>query len=107
MQDRIRSVLEAVARDLAATRWFPESTYRVPLHAGFTFRDALHIMPYLMRWALPTAMPRRFCKLGPGAPTALTFSRTGGVASEDRPSLARSAGVDALSGGRRKGGDAA
>ena len=30
---------------VAAT--FPESTYRVQFHAGFTFRDALHIVPYL------------------------------------------------------------
>ena len=47
MQDRIPSVLAAVARDIAATRRFPKSTYRLQFHAGFTFRDALHIVPYL------------------------------------------------------------
>src|SRR5919201_1687067 len=39
--------LAALKRALAATQYFPESTYRVQFHAGFTFRDALQIVPYL------------------------------------------------------------
>src|SRR5439155_26754146 len=47
MQDRIPSFLDAVAQAIAAARCFPESTYRLQFHAGFTFRDALEIVPYL------------------------------------------------------------
>src|SRR5438132_9444694 len=37
----------ALKRALMAAQYFPESTYRVQFHAGFTFRDALEIVPYL------------------------------------------------------------
>ncbi len=47
MQDRIPSFLDAVAQAIAAARCFPESTYRLQFHAGFTFRDAHEIVPYL------------------------------------------------------------
>jgi (1->4)-alpha-D-glucan 1-alpha-D-glucosylmutase len=39
-------VLEAVAQRLDR-RTFPEATYRLQFHAGFTFRDAIGIIPYL------------------------------------------------------------
>ena len=39
--------LAAVAKHIQDTRCFPESTYRLQFHAGFTFRDALAIVPYL------------------------------------------------------------
>jgi len=105
------SVLEAVARDLVATRWFPESTYRVPLHAGFTFRDALHIMPYLHALGITHCYASPFLQARPGSThgSDILSNWRGGISG---PTLAgRSAGVDALSGGfaggRRKGGDAA
>jgi len=47
MQDHIPSFLDAVVQAVAAGRCFPESTYRLQFHAGFTFRDALEIVPYL------------------------------------------------------------
>lgn len=47
MQDHISSFLDTVAQAVTAARCFPESTYRLQLHAGFTFRDALEIVPYL------------------------------------------------------------
>src|SRR5256885_12113164 len=37
----------ALKRAPMAAQYFPESTYRVQFHAGFTFRDALQIVPYL------------------------------------------------------------
>jgi (1->4)-alpha-D-glucan 1-alpha-D-glucosylmutase len=47
MQDLMPALQDAVAQHIAATRCCPESTYRVQFHAGFTFRDALEIVPYL------------------------------------------------------------
>ena len=47
MQDLRSAFLAALERALLAVRYFPESTYRVQFHAGFTFRDALQIVPYL------------------------------------------------------------
>ncbi len=67
MQDRIPSVLEAVAKDIAATRWLPESTYRVQFHAGFTFRDALHIVPYLHALGITHCYASPFLQARPGS----------------------------------------
>ena len=47
MQGHAPSFLDAVAQAILAARCFPESTYRLQFHAGFTFRDALEIVPYL------------------------------------------------------------
>ena len=55
MQDHLPSFLEAVARAVTAAWCFPESTYRLPLRAGFTFREARAIVPYLHDLLSPTA----------------------------------------------------
>jgi (1->4)-alpha-D-glucan 1-alpha-D-glucosylmutase len=47
MPDPGPDFLAALQRALLAAQYFPESTYRVQFHAGFTFRDALQIVPYL------------------------------------------------------------
>ena len=47
IQDQSPDFLVALEQALVAAQHFPESTYRVQFHAGFTFRDALHIVPYL------------------------------------------------------------
>jgi (1->4)-alpha-D-glucan 1-alpha-D-glucosylmutase len=67
MQDRIPSVLEAVAKDIAVTRRFPESTYRLQFHAGFTFRDALHIVPYLHALGITHCYASPFLQARPGS----------------------------------------
>jgi hypothetical protein len=67
MQDRIPSVLEAVAKDIAATRRFPESTYRLQFHAGFTFRDALHLVPYLQALGITHCYASPFLQARPGS----------------------------------------
>jgi (1->4)-alpha-D-glucan 1-alpha-D-glucosylmutase len=67
MQDRIPSALEAVAKDIAATHWLPESTYRVQFHAGFTFRDALHIVPYLHALGITHCYASPFLQARPGS----------------------------------------
>ena len=47
MPDLLPALRAAVAKDIEARRCLPESTYRLQLHAGFTFRDALALVPYL------------------------------------------------------------
>jgi (1->4)-alpha-D-glucan 1-alpha-D-glucosylmutase len=47
MSDPGAGFLAALQRALIAAQYFPESTYRVQFHAGFTFQDALQIVPYL------------------------------------------------------------
>lgn len=37
----------AARKELGRRRALPESTYRLQFHAGFTFRDATAIIPYL------------------------------------------------------------
>jgi maltooligosyltrehalose synthase len=67
IQDRIPSVLAAVAKDIGATRWFPESTYRLQFHAGFTFRDALHLVPYLHTLSITHCYASPFLQAWPGS----------------------------------------
>jgi (1->4)-alpha-D-glucan 1-alpha-D-glucosylmutase len=43
----IESLLSKTARALAERRRLPESTYRLQFNAGFTFRDARDLVPYL------------------------------------------------------------
>jgi len=40
-------LIAEVLKRVAEQRHFPESTYRLQFHAGFTFRDAIAIIPYL------------------------------------------------------------
>jgi (1->4)-alpha-D-glucan 1-alpha-D-glucosylmutase len=47
MPESITDLLAAVEHTIETLRYFPESTYRWQLHAGFTFQDALRIVPYL------------------------------------------------------------
>ena len=51
--------LLAQAAEAAARARRPEATYRLQLHAGFTFRDATAIVPYLRDLGITHAMPRR------------------------------------------------
>ncbi len=43
----VEDLLQKTAQRLAQRQRFPESTYRLQFHAGFTFRDACAIVPYL------------------------------------------------------------
>jgi len=47
MPDPGPKFLAALQQALTVAQHFPESTYRVQFHAGFTFRDAFQIVPYL------------------------------------------------------------
>jgi (1->4)-alpha-D-glucan 1-alpha-D-glucosylmutase len=45
--ESVNRTVDAVVRRAAASRIFPDATYRLQFHAGFTFRDATAIVPYL------------------------------------------------------------
>jgi (1->4)-alpha-D-glucan 1-alpha-D-glucosylmutase len=60
-----RLVKEATAA--AARRPLPESTYRLQFHAGFTFRDALAIVPYLRDLGITHCYASPYLKASPGS----------------------------------------
>ena len=45
----------------------PEATYRLQLHAGFTFRDALRIVPYLRDLGITHCYASPYLKARPGS----------------------------------------
>ena len=47
MLDLVPALRAAITADFAGRRCCPESTYRLQFPAGFTFRDALAMVPYL------------------------------------------------------------
>src|ERR1044071_5649160 len=46
---------------------FPESTYRLQFHAGFTFRDATAIVPYLHALGITHVYASPYFKARPGS----------------------------------------
>lgn len=52
---------------LARRRNFPESTYRLQFHAGFTFRDATAIVPYLRELGVTHVYASPYLKARPGS----------------------------------------
>src|SRR4051812_10418999 len=63
--------VEALVRraiELAIRRQrFPESTYRLQFHAGFTFRDALRVVSYLRDLGVTHCYASPFLKARPGS----------------------------------------
>jgi (1->4)-alpha-D-glucan 1-alpha-D-glucosylmutase len=62
--DKLLSQAVAAA---AARRPLPESTYRLQFHAGFTFRDALAITPYLSELGITHCYASPYLKARPGS----------------------------------------
>lgn len=50
-----------------ARQHYPESTYRVQFHAGFTFRDAAAIVPYLAELGVTHLYASPYLKAAPGS----------------------------------------
>ena len=63
----VPDLLTAVVQTLETTRCFPESTYRLQFHAGFTFRDALAIVPYLHALGITHCYASPFLQAWPGS----------------------------------------
>src|SRR5947209_10935796 len=50
-----------------ASRRLPETTYRVQFHAGFTFRDATRIVPYLPDLGITHCYASPYLRARPGS----------------------------------------
>jgi (1->4)-alpha-D-glucan 1-alpha-D-glucosylmutase len=67
MPGSMPALLEAVVKDIATRRRFPESTYRLQFHAGFTFQDACRIIPYLHALGITHCYASPFLQAQPGS----------------------------------------
>src|SRR5688572_5562365 len=67
MNPIIETLLDETLRQIAATRRFPESTYRVQMHAGFTFRDAARLVPYLHDLGITDLYTSPYLRARPGS----------------------------------------
>ncbi|MEA2524598.1 MAG: (1-_4)-alpha-D-glucan 1-alpha-D-glucosylmutase [Thermomicrobiales bacterium] len=65
--EAIAAAADALVRRLPAAPTAPLSTYRVQLHAGFTFRDATRIVPYLAELGIGALYSSPFLKAHPGS----------------------------------------
>src|SRR5687767_2749281 len=61
------ALLVRAADRARAARVFPESTYRVQFHKGFTFRDAARVVPYLGDLGLTHLYASPYLKARPGS----------------------------------------
>ena len=57
--EQVERVWDHTLQTVSAHRNLPGTMYRLQFHAGFTFRDAARITPYLRTWASRTVTPRR------------------------------------------------
>ncbi len=63
----IEGLLARVTQQINEHRRLPEATYRVQLHAGFTFRDARRIVPYLSELGVSHCYSSPYLKARPGS----------------------------------------
>src|SRR5262245_16092535 len=70
----IDAFLERVGRELGARRRFPAATYRLQFHAGFTFRDACQLVPYLHDLGITHCYASPYLKAQPGSPHGYDIS---------------------------------
>ena len=61
------TLLERAAEAFTAGVRLPESTYRFQFHAGFTFRDALAVVPYLRDLGITHCYASPYLKARPGS----------------------------------------
>ena len=71
----LAETLLAQAAEAAARARLPESTYRLQFHAGFTFRDATAIVPYLRDLGITHAYASPYLKARPGQHARLRHRR--------------------------------
>jgi (1->4)-alpha-D-glucan 1-alpha-D-glucosylmutase len=63
----IEVLLEKAVQDLLSRRRFPEATYRLQFHAGFTFQDARRLVPYLHDLGITDCYASPYLKARPGS----------------------------------------
>ena len=64
---QIDDLLHKATEAIDARRSLPESTYRLQFHAGFTFRDATLLVPYLRDLGISHVYASPFLKARPGS----------------------------------------
>jgi (1->4)-alpha-D-glucan 1-alpha-D-glucosylmutase len=67
MADLIARLLAQVTQELGERRDVPGATYRLQLHAGFTFRDACRLVPYLHDLGITHCYASPYLKARPGS----------------------------------------
>src|SRR5689334_20102177 len=67
IMDPIDELLAKAWEQAANRRRLPEATYRLQLHAGFTFRDAERIVPYLRDLGITHAYASPYLRARPGS----------------------------------------
>src|SRR6476661_7650705 len=60
-------LLRVTLAQIAKQRRLPESTYRLQFHAGFTFRDATAVVPYLHDLAVTHCYASPYLRARPGS----------------------------------------
>src|SRR6478609_933992 len=65
--DLIDPLLQQATDRAAALRRLPESTYRLQFHAGFTFRDATAVVPYLHDLGITDLYASPYLRARPGS----------------------------------------
>jgi (1->4)-alpha-D-glucan 1-alpha-D-glucosylmutase len=65
--EEIAAAVDAIVRRLPPAPPAPSATYRVQLHAGFTFRDAARIVPYLADLGIGALYVSPILKASPGS----------------------------------------
>jgi (1->4)-alpha-D-glucan 1-alpha-D-glucosylmutase len=60
-------IYEATLERISQRRNIPRSTYRIQFHAGFTFKDATAIVPYLARLGISHVYASPYFKARPGS----------------------------------------
>src|SRR5713226_2308882 len=67
MTDVIASLLAKLTQELGAGPDFPGATYRLQFHAGFTFKDACRLVPYLHDLGITDCYASPYLKARPGS----------------------------------------
>src|SRR5947209_15499721 len=65
--ERIQTQLTEVVARIGNRRRWPEATYRLQFHAGFTFRDAERIIPYLHELGVTHCYASPYLRAWPGS----------------------------------------
>jgi (1->4)-alpha-D-glucan 1-alpha-D-glucosylmutase len=65
--EKVAAAAEAILDQLPPAPSAPLATYRVQLHAGFTFRDAARIVPYLAELGIDALYASPFFRAHPGS----------------------------------------
>jgi (1->4)-alpha-D-glucan 1-alpha-D-glucosylmutase len=65
--DEVQALLEETVASILSRRRLPEATYRLQFHAGFTFRDACSLVPYLHELGITDCYASPYLKAHPGS----------------------------------------